>query len=134
MRNRHWRASLSISALLVVAGCSQAYWQGVAQNLASYNATSNASQDRVCVKYQTESGWSHGYSVEGRILKGSELNQRTHTFDYNAFSTYVVVFWAQGEASILELAFYFGSIPIYGVDATDQRGRKWQVSKTSLCY
>jgi hypothetical protein len=88
----------------------------------------------VCVKYQTQSGWSKGYKVEGKVMRGSELNSATRSLDYNVLSTYVVIFWNQDEVSILELNSYFGSISILGQDATDQSGKAWQVSSSSLCY
>lgn len=88
----------------------------------------------VCAKYMTESGWSENYKVEAKIAKGSELNTATKTFDYNSFSTYVVIFWDQDEVSILELESYFGSLSPFGHDATDQIGREWNVSSSPMCY
>jgi len=120
--------------------CSPNFWHGVAQSLDSnsslhpgYN-NPTSDQETVCVKYKTNTGWSKGYRVNAYILKGSELNRKTRTYDYNSYSTYVVVFWDKGEASILELDVYFGSISSIGNSAKDQYGRKWQVSKSSFCY
>ena len=79
-------------------------------------------------------GWSDGYKVNATIISGSELNTRTKSFNYNSYSTYVVVFWEVGQASILELDYYSGYISSYGQLATDQRGRRWQVANTNYCY
>ncbi len=114
--------------------CSPHFWQGVAQGLDSNPKYSVSDRETVCVKYETNTGWSKGYRVNAHILKGSELNERTRTYDYSPYSTYVVVFWDEGEASILKLDFYFGSISSIGNSAEDQYGRKWKVSKSSFCY
>ena len=125
---------------LLTSGCSPELLQGMADGLAAYNSASYASpqtstaSEAVCVKYQTQSGWSKGYQVDGTVIKGSELNSRTGTYNYEPYSTYVVVFWSQEQASILQLSYYSGSISAYGISATDQEGRSWQVSKTSYCY
>ncbi len=89
-------------------------------------------REEVCVKYQTEIGWSHGYAVQGNVVQGSELNVATGSFQYDSFSTYVVVFWAQGEASILKVDFPYLS-PL-DQSATDQYGRQWEVSAGGVCY
>lgn len=135
-----YRLSLFLLCGLLIS-CSPAFWQGVSQGLDSYydnsytgNVDPTSDQEILCVKYKTTTGWSHGYQVNAYVLKGSELNRRTRTFNYNHYSTYVVVFWAKGEASILELDSYFGSISYWGHFAKDQYGREWQVSKTIYCY
>lgn len=126
--------------LLLIAGCSPEIWEAAAAGFAAGSQSSytqdqtNSKREKVCVKYETEYGWSKGYKVEGTILKGSELNSRTGTYNYQSYSTYVVVFWAEDQASILKLAHYYGSIPVTGVTATDQRNRSWKVSTSSYCY
>ena len=125
---------------LMLTACSPEAMQAMADGLSGYNSTayesseSSYSSEPVCVKYQTDSGWSKGYQVNGTVIKGSDLNSRTGTYDYSPYSTYVVVFWDEGQASILELAYSSNSISAYGQTATDQRGRLWQVSKTAYCY
>lgn len=132
---------LLVLSFALVFGCSPDFWYGFAQGLDSHNRTrhgvigyENATRQTVCVAYKTQYGWSHGYKVTGNVIKGSELNRRTGTYNYNSFSTYVVVFWDKGEASILELDYYFGGISAYGNSAKDQYGREWEVSTSSLCY
>lgn len=136
------RASLVllVALCLVVMGCSPEAMQAVGDGLADYNSAaysgsqSSTSSETVCVKYRTESGWSKAYQVTGTVIKGTELNSRTGTYNYSPYSTYVVVFWDEDQDSVLELDFYSGSISAYGQSATDQQGRTWQVSQTSYCY
>lgn len=130
---RHPWQSIAFPALLMVAltACSAGTW---ASGLGAFaEAFAEPADDKVCVTYATSTGWSKGYEVEGTVLKGSELNRRTSTRDYTSYSTYVVVFWGEDQASILKLALYTGSISRYGQDATDQQGRKWRVSRTAYC-
>lgn len=97
-------------------------------------SSGEVSRLNLCIKYQAQYGWSNGYSVNASIMKGSVLNQKTGTFNYNYLSTYVVVFWAQGEATIIELAYFFGSFSAIPISGTDQSGRTWQVAQTDFCY
>lgn len=86
----------------------------------------------VCAKYRTEYGWSNGYQVVATIQTGNELNQATRSFSYTSYSTYVVIFWDKGQASVIEMSFpYLGPI---GQEGEDQQGRKWEIAKTSICF
>lgn len=101
----------------------------------SYGSSSNKSKRQtLCVKYQTQNGWSKGYSVEVNVLKGSTLNQKTNSYSYESYATYGVIFWDNDQASIIKLNYYMGSFTAYGTQGVDQRGRKWQLSKTTMCY
>jgi len=85
----------------------------------------------VCAKYATNYDWSNGYQVEATVLTGQDLNQATSSFGYQSYATYVAIFWSQDEVSIIQLdSPYLSAIAQEGVD---QRGRRWQISKTSLC-
>lgn len=92
---------------------------------------SASEREVVCAKYETQLGWSHGYKVEATILKGTELNRATKTFDYSAFSTYVVIFWDKDEVSIIELDFPY--LSVIGQHGKDQEGRNWEISKGGVC-
>ena len=83
----------------------------------------------VCATYSNS---GKKYKVEGQILKGTELNQRTNSYDYNSYSTYVVIFWANDQATIIELDYYFGSLGPIGSDGKDQQGKPWKVEKGHL--
>jgi hypothetical protein len=83
-------------------------------------ATAVAAEKRtVCAKYMTDHGWSNGYKVQATLITGSELNSATRSFNYNVLSSYVVIFWDVGEASILELDFPY--LSAMGQSAKDQQ-------------
>jgi hypothetical protein len=42
------------------------------------------------------------YHVTATTTTGSELNQATHSHNYNSLSRYVVIFWAQDKASVFD--------------------------------
>ena len=91
-------------------------------------------RQQICARYQTRAGWSHGYLVDGTLISGRELNQRTGTYDYNWYATYVVIFWAQGQASVIELTYFFGQLGPMFTPGTDRAGRQWEVAEGSyLC-
>jgi len=86
----------------------------------------------VCATYSNS---GKKYKVEGQILKGAELNQRTDSYDYNSYSTYVVIFWTNAQATIIELDYYFESLGFMGSDGKDQGGKPWKVEEGHLyCY
>ena len=86
----------------------------------------------VCATYSNS---GKNYKVEGNIYKGSELNQKTNSFNYTSYSTYVVIFWANDKATIIELDYYYGSLGSYGLDGKDRDGRTWKIKEGHLyCY
>lgn len=90
-----------------------------------------------CVKYETQNGWSNGYSVEATLIGGSELNQKVGSYTrFSAFATYAVIFWGEGQASILELpGLSFGKLPIFESDVNDEEGKRWRIKEGhSMCY
>jgi hypothetical protein len=110
--------------------------QGQGQNTPAQRIPSpgvSRKTEGVCVKYQTKSGWSKGYSVQGSIISGSDLNTAVSSYTkYKSYSTYVVVFWAQDQASTYELpASSFGSLPIYETAVRDQYDRAWTIQKNN---
>lgn len=130
------------AALVATCGCAPEFWNAMAESMAAQrnayapSTGSNASDSRetVCAKYMTADGWSKAYKVTATFESGSDLNTATGTFNYEPYSTYAVIFWDKNEASVLKLAYYFGALPPGGVEATDQRGRKWHVAEGYLCY
>ncbi|MFY7926913.1 MAG: hypothetical protein ACOVN5_13975 [Aquidulcibacter sp.] len=84
----------------------------------------------VCAKYL---GTGKSYRVEAQIMKGRELNRRTKSYDFEAYSKYVVIFWSEENVSIIKLDFSSGP-SAYPSPGTDQRGYKWEVSTSSVCY
>ena len=90
-----------------------------------------AERKTVCATYKPT---NRSYKVEATLLMGSELNQKTNSFDYVSFSKYVVIFWKENQTSIIELDFSFGPGP-FGTDGKDQQGREWEIStSTTFCY
>ncbi len=86
----------------------------------------------VCAQY-TNSG--QNYHVTAISTYGSELNGATHSFNYNSLSRYIVIFWAQNQASVIDMGPIFS--PSYiGSPGTDQEGRPWSISAYSpvMCW
>lgn len=92
---------------------------------------SAAEREEVCVKYEKDYGWSKGYAVEGTVISGSDLNAKVGSISrFKAFSTYVVIFWDDDQATILELsALSMGSVPIFESEVRDQQGRRWRIKQ-----
>lgn len=97
----------------------------------------NASDDPVkaCVKYQrADYSWSHGYSVTGFLLDGSELNRLAETYKYQSYRTYYVIIWKEGGYSALDL-YPYSDLRSYEQDVEDQRDRKWRIKEGwDYCY
>jgi hypothetical protein len=85
----------------------------------------------VCAKFESQSGWSDPRKVEATIIEGSELNRATNSFDYQSFSTYVVIFWHHGAASMIEMDS--PELTANGQEGKDQHGLKWEITKNSVC-
>lgn len=97
-----------------------------------FSGSSMASErEEICIKYQKSRGWSKGYAVEGTIVRGSDLNRAVGSFSrFKRFSTYVVVFWDEGEASIFELPRHaYGRVPLIEMVVKDQEDRRWKMKK-----
>lgn len=104
-------------------------------NEVTHTATLNTqNQIPLCVKYQKQYGWSKGYSVDVNVIKGSTLNRKTGTYDYDSYATYAVIFWSNDQASVIKLNYYSGSFTATGTHGVDQQGRQWKLAKTNLCY
>ena len=89
-------------------------------------------KDVVCIKYQTQSGWSQAYEVEGTILKGFDLNRLTMSNAYKPLVTYVVVFWENNQATIIESDSLM--ITLMESNGVDQNGVTWKVKKGGISY
>ncbi|TYP94002.1 hypothetical protein LX73_1722 [Fodinibius salinus] len=123
---RKVKALLSVVFILAFINISHAY--------ETLSVISDPYEETLCVKYETETGWSQGYTVDVTVIEGSTLNEKTGTYDYNGYSTYAVIFWDNDQATIVELNYFTGSFSSTGTTGEDQRGREWKLAKTSLCY
>ena len=83
----------------------------------------------VCATY---SNTGKSYTVQGNIYSGNELNSKTGSWNYNSWSTYVVIFWSNAQASVIELDYYFGSLCFMGSNGKDQRGYPWTIKEGHL--
>ncbi|TNC74154.1 hypothetical protein [Rubellimicrobium roseum] len=82
----------------------------------------------VCAEYV---GTGAKYRVEANILSGSDLNRETGSLSYTPYSTYVVIFWGSGQASVIELDISYGPGPL-GSRGVDQQGYRWSISTSTM--
>jgi hypothetical protein len=87
--------------------------------------------------YMDGAGSSQGYRVECVYAAGEELNAAVGAFSYRPLATYAVIFWAPGEATIIEIDGLATCAPkatrgclswsLGGIEGTDQSGRSWRI-------
>ncbi len=94
--------------------------------------TSQAAAYEVSPVCATYLGTGAKYKVEAQIMDGSELNDRAETYRFSSYSKYVLIWWADGQVTIIELDYSFGPSAI-GSEGTDQNGYRWEVAKTRYC-
>lgn len=106
---------------------------------------SQASCKRIAtVKYQQEYGWSKKYTVEVTFLTGMELNQATETSNYRTSSVYAIIFWDQGQATVIRLTSTLlcgfevdcdcidnAFLDLQGYDQDDD---KWNICLNDYCF
>ena len=79
------------------------------------------------------------FRVYTRIFTGAQLNSATGRYGrygYDPYSRYAVLYWQDGRVTVIRLDAY-GSvqIPSYGVQGTDESGRRWLIgNSTYSCY
>lgn len=56
------------------------------------------------VSYMTKDGWSKKYTVDVSFYTGYELNEKTQTIKYSHYSVYAIIFWGEGQATIIKLS------------------------------
>jgi|SRR6185312_3435298 len=101
-----------VSATIAILGIAW-LWSGPA-----------SANDRVdvCATY-VNSGAS--YHVPAISTTGYELNNATSSMRFNVLDHYVVIFWQQNHATVIDV----GAFPVSGfpTTGTDQAGREWRV-------
>lgn len=73
----------------------------------------------------------HAYQVQATYASGQELIAATHSFAYRPWASYVVIFWSQAEASVIELDY--PNLSVADAPGHDQAGRRWMVSTNPYC-
>lgn len=87
----------------------------------------------ICAKYQTQQGWSQAYEVQAQIYSEQEYLEAIgqSSLFANLFTSYVVIWWDYGQASIIKLdGMYSGSL-LFSPTGVDQGGRQWRVADYS---
>jgi hypothetical protein len=136
--SRTVRIALVAALLFCLQSCSAstlaAIGAGYSNSLRNSRVAEGSTERvKVCAKYRrSDYTWSDAYGVTGQVQTGSTLNSKTGTYKYNASSTYVVIFWDKGQASILELDY--GNLGASYKRAKDQRGSVWKVKGGGYCY
>lgn len=82
----------------------------------------------ICAQY---SATGASYHVNAILTTGFELNQATHAFNYNGLSHYIVIFWAQNQATVIEMGGIFSGPTYLQSSGTDQEGRSWGITAYS---
>ena len=93
-------------------------------------------------RYETNRGMSQWYSIEVNLLTGTELNTATGRMTYSSFKNYAVIFWGDGQASVIELSSFMmcgmevtaGCLNTFGnLKGEDQDGDEWEICISSFC-
>ena len=96
------------------------------------------------VRYMTQDGWSKKYVVDVTFLTGSELNDATSSYRYSSYSTYAVIFWGEGKATVIKLSSYTGcsteveksciTNTYTDLKGKDQDDDEWKICISEYCY
>lgn len=86
---------------------------------------------------------SKAYNVVGVLSTGRELNQVTHTSDYEYYRNYLIIFWDKGQASIIKANSDYdidpdrGEVSYFWSKGRDKRGVIWEFKdnkNNGICY
>jgi len=109
------------------------------------NFKAEAKYTQTCVvRYMTQEGWSKKYTVDVTFISGSELNEATNSFKYSSFSVYAVIFWGEGQASVIKLSTFLScgttvdknciTNTISDLKGKDQDDVEWKICVSDYCY
>ena len=85
---------------------------------------------QLCLRYNAT---GQKYLVNAALWRGGDLNRSVGISRYNSQAIYAVVFWAQDQATIIQLSYNVRPSTT-GIGGTDQTGASWHVSQaTSSC-
>jgi len=79
----------------------------------------------ICARY---SATGQSYHVQAINTTGFELNQATASFSYNSLGRYIVIFWEQNQASVIEMDGMFFAPTAFPSTGNDQEGRTWEIT------
>lgn len=72
--------------------------------MAIFPVNASARVTRFCeVAYETRLGWSDDVKTEVTFMTGRELNRATRTYDFEFYSNYALIWFAQGQVAIMRL-------------------------------
>lgn len=96
------------------------------------------------VKYETYYGWSKNSIVQVIFATGCELSDATKSYIYSSTSVYAVIFWTEGDCSIVKLdnIFYcdYAITCDYleshecNLSGRDKDGDEWNICINNYCY
>ena len=106
--------------------------------------TVEAKYTQTCVtRYMTQEGWSKKYTVDVTFISGSELNDATSSFKYSSFSFYALIFWGEGQASVIKLSTFLScgttvdknciTNAIGDLKGKDQDDDEWKICVSDYC-
>jgi hypothetical protein len=108
-----------------------------------FNVSSYAKYRQVCdVQYQNKTGIPKSYKVEVTFLSGFELNEATKTQNYEFNSNYAVIFWGEGQATIIKISTFLGCgiiidkicITLFDtLSGKDKDGVEWKICTSGFC-
>jgi len=85
---------------------------------------------KACLEYKST---GKKYKIDARVIKGSELNRLTKSYDYNSFSKFVVVFWAEEKSTTIGMDNMFSnSLTAFAPMEKTKKGWKWSVSSQPI--
>src|SRR6516162_3036353 len=77
----------------------------------------------VCAKYVNT---GKTYHVQAINTDGGELNSATSSFNYESWSHYIVIFWAQDQATVIKMDCCYTEPTSWGWTGSDQEARQWE--------
>lgn len=83
----------------------------------------------VCATY-VNSGKT--YAVQALVASGNELNSAWNTNVLRGTKNYVVIYWDNDEATVIELSY--GTPGLGAAPGEDQKGYPWAVRRGTFCF
>jgi hypothetical protein len=95
----------------------------------SFSLNSFAVIRRICkVQYATDYGWSQEYTMQVEFMTGVELNRVTHSYSYESYKRYCLLWFSNGGVAINQIDAYF----LCGSEFDDEAFRNLFYLRTSV--